>query len=191
MPSNISTYNKELSIIFGGICDGLRQEVRYRYLTQLIAPKEDMSLTEEREAQLVVSLAYHIRMIGFPVQVESYFYDQPPSQRPDLAILLPASKKYIFLEVKNIDPYAGFIPAIEDIIKRENITSPRDKRNGLIALGFRNPTGPRERFDNKYERLSEKITSEHPYREIGIKKIDLEGMDDKAVYAMIGFWIRK
>jgi hypothetical protein len=90
----------ELSIIFGAICDGLRQEFRYRQLAQLIASKEDMSLTSEREAQLVTSLAYHIRLIGFPIQVESYFYDESSKRRPDLAILMPACKRYLFLEVK-------------------------------------------------------------------------------------------
>lgn len=186
-----SSRDTELFIILGAICDGLRQEVRYRQLAQLIAPKEDMSLTEEREAQLVASLAYHIRMIGFPVQVESYFYDEPASRRPDLAMLLPVTGKYLFLEVKKVDPYGGFQGAIEDIEKLDSVGSPRDKRNGLVAVGFREPTGPRERFYEKYLRLSEAITSKYPYREIGVKKVDLEGMDEKAVYAMVGFWVRK
>jgi hypothetical protein len=186
-----STRDTELSIIFGAICDGLRQEIRYRQLAQLIAPKEDMSLTGEREAQLVVSLAHHIRMTGFPIQVESYFYDEPASRRPDLAMLLPASHTYLFLEVKRVGPYEGFQGAINDIEKLDSVGSARDKRNGLVALGFREPTGPHERFYEKYVRLSKAITSKYPYREIGIQKIDLKGMDKKAVYAMVGFWIRK
>ena len=184
-------YEKELDILFGAICDGLRQEVRYRQLAQLIAPKEEMSLSEEREAQLVASLAFHIRMVGFTVQIESYFYDQPALRCPDLAILLPVTHEYLFLEVKNIDPYSGFGGAIEDIEKLASITEPKDKRNGLVTLGFRNPTGVRERFCQKYERLSQKITENYPYREVGIKKIDLEDMDENATYAMVGFWVRK
>jgi len=186
-----SSWDIELSIIFGAICDGLRQEVRYRQLAQLIAPKETMSLTEEREAQLVASLAYHIRMIGFPVQVESYFYDEPASRTPDLAMLLPASGKYLFFEVKRVDPYGGFQGAIKDIEKLDSASSPKDKRNGLVAIGFREPTGPREKFYEKYIRLSEAITNKYPYREIGIEKIDLQGMDKQAVYAMVGLWVRK
>jgi hypothetical protein len=145
-----------------------------------------MSLTEEREAQLVSSLAYHIRMVGFTVQVESYFYDESRSRRPDLAIYLPASSKYIFLEVKIVGPNGGYLPALEDVKKQNSVVSARDKRNGLIALGFRNPTGKKETFENKYKKLSLDIQSKYPYREIGIKKIDLEGMDSKAVYAMAG-----
>lgn len=61
----------------------------------------------------------------------------------------------------------------------------------LIAIGFRNPTGPRERFPQKYERLSEIITREHPFRKIGIRKIELDDMDEQALYAMAGFWVRK
>lgn len=186
-----SDYGRELNILFGAICDGLRQEVRYRCLAQLIAPKEDMSLSEEREAQLVASLAYHIRMVGFIVQIESYFYEQPAKRRPDLAILLPVTQKYLFLEVKNFGPYSGYDSAIEDIEKLESITAPQDKRNGLIALGFRYPTKYREGFEEKYRDLSAMITKDHPYREIGIRKIDLEDMDEKAVYAMIGLWVRK
>lgn len=186
-----TTYKKELDILFGAICDGLRQEVRYRQLAQLIAPKEEMSLSEEREAQLVASLAYHIRMVGFTVQIESYFYDQPASRRPDLAILLPATHKYLFLEVKSFGPYSGYDRAIEDIEKLESIASPKDKRNGLIALGFRYPTKYREGSEEKYKYLSTMITKNHPYREIGMKKLDLEDMDERAVYAMIGLWVRK
>lgn len=186
-----SLYDQEINILFGAICDGLRQEVRYRQLAQLIAPREEMSLSEDREAQLVASLAYHLRMVGFTVQIESYFYDQPASRRPDLSILLPATQKYLFLEVKNVGPYSGFGGAIEDIEKLASITSPKDKRNGLVALGFRNPTGLRERFYQKYEKLSQEITENYPYREVGIKKIDLEDMDKRAVYATVGLWVRK
>jgi hypothetical protein len=150
-----------------------------------------MSLTEEREAQLKASLAYYIRIVGFTVQLESYFYDEPASRRPDLAIWLPITRRYLFLELKTIGPYAGFNAAIDDIIKLENVSSSRDKRNGLIAIGFRNPIGPRERFLQKYDKLSQVITKEHPYREIGVKKIELDDMDEQAVYAMVGFWVRK
>jgi|WetSurMetagenome_2_1015567.scaffolds.fasta_scaffold245771_1 hypothetical protein len=187
----ISSRNTELTILFGAICDGLRQEVRYRQLAQLIAPKEVMSLTEEREAQLVCSLAYYIRNIGFTVQVDSYFYDEPSSRRPDLAMFLPASREYLFLEVKIINPNSGFSGAIEDIEKLNSVVSARDKRNGLIAIGFRNPTGRKETFDNKYSKLSNSIQNKYPYREIGIKKIDLESMDNQAIYAMAGFWVHK
>lgn len=187
----MTSINTELSIIFGAICDGLRQEVRYRQLAQLIAPKEAMSLTEEREAQLVASIAYHIRMIGFPVQVDSYFYDESPKRRPDLSILMPASGKYLFLEVKRVDPYGGFQEAIEDIRKLDTVSTARDKRNGLVAIGFRDPTGPKERFQSKYTKLSTSITSNYPYPEIGVNRIDLDDMDKNAVYAMVGLWIRK
>ena len=186
-----SHYSRELEILFGAICDGLRQEVRYRCLAQLIAPKEEMSLSEEREAQLVASLAYHIRMVGFIVQIESYFYEQPAKRRPDLAILLPVTQKYLFLEVKNFGPYSGYDSVIEDIEKLENISAPKDKRNGLIVLGFRSPVKYRDRFQEKYRDLSAMITKDHPYREIDIRKIELEDMDARAVYAMIGLWVRK
>ena len=59
-----SKYDTQLEIIFGAVCDGLRQEVRYRQLAQLISPAEEMSLSQERESQLVASMAYHLRMIG-------------------------------------------------------------------------------------------------------------------------------
>lgn len=185
-----SKYDKELNIIFDTLCDGLRQEVRYRYLAHLVTG-QILSLTEEREAQLKSSLAYYIRLVGFIIQLESYFYDEPASRRPDLAIWLPVTQKYLFLELKSVGPYGGFGNALEDIRKLEGVSSSRDKRNGLIVIGFRDPTGPRERFPQKYERLSQIITQEHPYREIGIRKIELDDMDENALYAMVGFWVHK
>jgi hypothetical protein len=71
------------------------------------------------------------------------------------------------------------------------VSTARDRRNGLVALGFRDPTGPREKFQEKYAKLSTAITSDFPYREIGRQKVDLDGMDKKAVYAMVGLWVRK
>ena len=150
MKTKISDYKKQLSVLFGAICDGLRLEVRHRQLAQLITPREEMSLSEEREAQLVASLAYHIRMIGFTPQIESYFYDQPTSRRPDLTILLPVTRKYIFLEVKKFQPWSPYDGPMDDIEKLEGITHPKDKRNGLVALGFRYPTKNREEFDRNF-----------------------------------------
>lgn len=187
----MSDWDKQLNIIFGTLCDGLRQEVRYRSLAQLLAPKEGLSLAGEREAQLKSSFAYYLRLVGFVVHLENYFYREPASRRPDLAVWLPVSKKYLFLEVKKIGPYGGFGAALNDIAKLEKVSSSRDKRNGLIAVGFRNHAGPKERFGLKYERLSQEITRKHPYKKIGVEKIELNGMDKDALYARIGLWVRK
>lgn len=186
-----SDYDNELDIILNGICDGLRQEVRCRYLAQLVSPLEDLSLASEREAQLISSISYHLRILGFTVHTEGYFYYQPTQRRPDLCVLLPVTSKYLFLEVKPVHPFTGIWSAIEDIEKLETIKEPDDKRNGLIALGFRNPIKTYDRYPQKYRDLPQEITSNHPYREIGIKQVPLDGMDKYAIYAMVGLWVRK
>ncbi len=182
----IEDYNKELDIILNGVCDGLRQEVRSRYLTQLVAPWQISTVAEEREAQLRAMISFHLKMLGFTVHTEGYFYSQPSERRPDLCIYLPVSRRYLFLEVKPFHPYTGISVVIRDIVKLESINDPDDKYNGLIALGFRNPIETYDRFPQKYQDLSQEITDNHRYREIGIRTVPLDGMDRNGSYAMVG-----
>ena len=74
MSSSTATLDEELQILFGALCDGLRQEVRTRQLAHL-ASGEGVSLTEDREAGISSVLAFHLRSVGFLVQVESYIVD--------------------------------------------------------------------------------------------------------------------
>ncbi|TET87152.1 MAG: hypothetical protein E3J34_02510, partial [Dehalococcoidia bacterium] len=67
---------RELQILFHALCDGLRQEVRQRSLAHLVTG-EDFSLTREREAGVASSLASHLRLVGFAVQLEAYFPSGP------------------------------------------------------------------------------------------------------------------
>lgn len=180
----------ELKILFETICDGVKQEVRHRQLLTLVEPNIEWSLSEEREAQHVASIAYHLQMVGFMVQIESYFFEQPPARRPDLSVYLPACRKIIFLEYKTFQPYTQYDKVIEDVEKLSNINDPKDKRNGIITLGFRYPTKTKENFEEKYRKMSEMITGKYPFREFEIRRIELEDMDEKSVYAMVGFWVR-
>ena len=193
----MSHYDEELNILFGAICDGVRQEVRYRYLQELLAPRDDMRLTEERERGLISSLAFYIRTSGFMVHVEHYWYGDDDgvsdAETPDLAIRLPRVGKYLFLEAKPINPGDNAIDkAGYDLDKLMKPTNPQNKRNGFLALGFAFENTQHDTFQNKYQELSEYITTNYHFREFKISPVDLKNVGDtKLEYAMVGLWLRK
>ena len=187
----------ELQILFHALCDGLRQEVRQRSLAHLVTG-QDFSLTNEREAGVASSLASHLRLVGFAVQLEAYFPGGPRNRRPDFGIWLPASKQYIYLELKTTawgsDYQYYYQGAIKDIEKLCNDLDQRNQRNGLIALGFsfHHEKQPDQLWKGFKKQLSEKITNAYPsYEEIGLKRVDLQEMDKRSSYAVIGLWFRK
>ena len=187
---------RELQILFRALCDGLRQEVRQRSLAHLVTG-QDFSLTKEREVGIASSLALHLRSVGFAVQLDAYFPSGSARRRPDFGIWLPASKKYIYLELKTVawgsDYQYYYAAAISDIEKLNEDTNQQNQRNGLIALGFSNPEERHNQLMNGFEKsLSQRVTKDYPnYEEIGREPIDLEGMDERSSYAMIGLWFRK
>ncbi|MBA7617196.1 hypothetical protein ES703_24508 [subsurface metagenome] len=188
---------EELQLLFHALCDGLRQEVRQRHKIIPI-PGYDFSLVGEREIGVTCSLAWHLRLAGFVVQIDTYVKGGNSKRRPDFGIWLPASQKYIYLEFKLTAwgsdwPQYDYARAIKDIDKLERDPDLRNHPNGLIALGFSNPEKRRERLQDDFEEvLSQKITSRYPsYEKIRLERIDLENMDVKTSYAMIGLWFRK
>lgn len=189
-------YQEELRILFEAICDGVRQEVRYRYLQKLLAPDDDMRLTEERERGLISSLAFYIRNAGFMVHVEHYWYEDNAisnAETPDLAIRLPLRKKYIFLEAKPINPgYSAIDLAKPDLDKLSKPTNPKNKRNGFLAIGFAFNNTRQENFKNKYDELSNYITTNYRFNEFGLESVDLKDVGDSELeYALVGLWLRK
>lgn len=187
---------RELEILFDVLCDGLRQEVRYRYNMSHLAPGQSFYLTDEREKGVASSLALHLRLAGFFVQLETYFFSGSLQRSPDFGIWLPASKEYVFLELKQ--PGWGekwsydFNGAIDDIEKLNGETDQRNQRNGLIALGFSKlKETQKNELQERFEKLSRDITDKYLYERIGLERIDLQDMDDKTSYAMMGLWFRK
>jgi len=191
---------KELKLLFYTLCDGLRQEVRQRSLATLVARKDfpyGFSIAEEREVGLASLLALHLRSVGFMVQLDAYFYGKP-ERRPDFGIWLPASKEYIYLELKqtawgDYSKQYYYAKAIEDIEKLDGEEDPRNQRNGLIIIGF-SDHGKRSDLllENSKKFLSERIARDFPiYEQIGLKRLDLQEMDKRSSYAMIGLWFRK
>ncbi|MCI2425836.1 hypothetical protein LM597_00165 [Candidatus Acetothermia bacterium] len=153
---------RELQILFHALCDGLRQEVRQRYLSHLVT-HQDFSLTKEREVGIASSLALHLRSVGLAVQLDAYFPSGSPKRCPDFGIWLPASKKYIYLELKTVawgNSYHRYYyqGAIDDIKKLNDDTDPLNQWNGLIALGFSfNPEKQPDQLWKGFKReLSEK-----------------------------------
>ena len=186
---------EELQLLFHALCDGLRQEVRQRRLAQLVTG-QDFSLTNEREIGVASSLAFYLRSVGFAVQLDAYFADGDPKRRPDYGIWLPASRKYVYFEMKQTAWGRGwqyyFSKAIEDIKKLSKETDTRNQLNGLIALGFsRGSEGIEGQLWDRFKKLSQDITNNYPYEEIGLECVDFQGMDEKSSYAVIGSWFRK
>ena len=191
-----ASMKSELQILFHTLCDGLRQEVRQRRLAHLVT-REDFSITIEREIGIASLMALHLRLMGFTVQLDAHFADGDPKRRPDFGIWLPASKKYVYFELKQTawGYYGGqyyFAKAIEDIKKLDSETDPRNQLNGLIAFGFSTVSEELEgRLWEGFKKLSQDITSAYSYEQIGLECVDFQGMDDKSSYAVIGLWFRK
>lgn len=120
-----------------------------------------------------------------------------PKRRPDFGIWLPASEKYIYLELKQIawgdegkQYYNG--DAIKDIKKLTRETDPQNLLNGLIAFGFSYSSEKiGGRLSERLRDLSQEIIKTYPYEVIGLREINLEGMDEQTSYAVIGLWFHK
>lgn len=187
---------EELKILFLTICDGLRYELRQRRLARLVNGR-NFSIIEEREIGLASILALHLRLVGFAVQLDAYFYGNS-QRRPDFGIWLPASGEYIYLELKqtawgDYSKQYYYADAIEDIKKLNGEDDSGNQRNGLIAIGFSDPKKRKELLSEGFSKyLSERIARDFPqYEEIGLDSVDFEGFDDKSSYAMIGLWFRR
>lgn len=189
---------EELKILFDTLCDGLRQEVRQRRLANLVTGQDFSIPYNEREIGIASSLALHLRSVGFAVQLDAYFPSGPSQRRPDFGIWLPASKQYIYLELKQIawgdlSRQYDYQRAIDDVQKLVNETDPQNQQNGLIALGFSKPNELRNKLTDGFDKsLAQRIDRDYPhYEEIGRECIELEGMDKHSSYAIIGMWFRK
>ena len=192
------TMERELNILFGALCDGIRQEVRFRRLAQL-TNGQDFSLSQEREPGVQFALALHLRSVGFLVQVESWIAHGSLMRRPDFRVWLPASEKYLYLELKTYGwgrdwsyQYSTMEKSVqEDMDKLKIDGDSGNLPNGLIVVGLSQPSEQRvKHLDQAYEDLSHLIISGYPYEKIGVKKVDLSGMDPRTSYAMVGLWGR-
>ena len=191
------TMREELQLLFYTLCDGLRLEVWQRRLTELVNRDDFFSITNEREIGIASSLALHLRSVGFAVQLDAYFHGKP-ERRPDFGIWLPASKEYIYLELKQTawGDYSNqyyYAKAIKDIEKLDGEKDPLNQRNGLITVGFSDPKKRSELLlENSKKFLSEKIARDFPiYEQIGLEQIDFQKMDARSSHAVIGLWFRK
>jgi hypothetical protein len=186
----------ELEILLDGLRDGLRQEVRQRKLAYLVTD-QDFSIVNEREIGIASFIALQLRSLGFAVQLDAYFHNGDERRRPDFGIWLPASKKYIYLELKQIawgDEGKQYYSAkaIEEIKKLNGETDPLNRLNGLIAFGLSSSSEKVEGLLSlRLKELSQTITSDYPYEEIGLRHVDFQGMDKKTSYGVIGLWFRK
>jgi len=186
----------ELKILFDALRDGLSQEVRQRRLANLVTGQDFFSIVNEREIGIASLMALHLRLLGIAVQLDAYFHGDP-KRRPDFGIWLPASKKYIYLELKQTawGEYSRqyyYSNTIKDIKKLNDETDPRNQLNGLVAFGF--SLGSEKvggLLWGGFKKLSQKITSTYPYEEIGLDIVDFQGMDKQTSYAVIGLWFRK
>ena len=193
------TMERELHILFGALCDGVRQEVRARSLTPLNTD-EDFSLSLEREPGVQSAVALQLRSVGFLVQIESWLPDGDQRRRPDLRVWLPSSTKYLYLELKTYGWGEGpsyYYSTTWDSVQADmgKLKSEGDSGhlpNGLVVVGFSKPHEQRSRMtlSQAYDDLSQRITSRYPYQKIGVQEVDLQGMDQRTSYAMIGLWVR-
>lgn len=189
-------YEKQLKIIFGVICDGFRQEVRYRQLKMLQFPDEEeqFCLNTERERGIVSVLAFYIRTAGYFVRTENYLDEGDAHRTPDLLIWLPVAVTTDFiLEVKPIGSREQLIKDDLDKLLRPK-EDENDSFNGLLIFGFAKTKDEREKLRNKYQNISKKISewSAKQFGNIGLKTVSFTDIDDSVLKsAIIGLWYRK
>jgi hypothetical protein len=184
---------RELTILFQVLCDGLHQDVRHRELASLTSG-QNFSITQERGEQGVVpSLAAHLRLAGFFVQLEAYFPGNARI-RPDLRIWLPASRQYIYLEAKQVawgrDVQYDYSYVVKDIEKLNRLSCSGDIWKGVLVFGFSKPKEWRENWLlDGFKKLSQEIIGKYSYEKIGLERVELKEMDSRTSYAMIGLWV--
>ena len=185
-------YEKELKIILGTICDGFRQEVRYRQLKilQLPTEKENFDLSYEHERAIVSILAFYIRTVGFLVRPEHYWCDndeQLKRKTPDLAIWLPKTMTDFFLEVKRIDSAVKYISSdLDKLLKAQTY----NKYNGFLVFGFAKTNDEHEKIQNKYQNISELFDKK--FCNVGLETVSFMDIDDSDLKsAIIGLWYRR
>ena len=205
MSASADILDKELRILFGTLCDGLRQEVRARQLARQFQgiPPEDyaFSLTRVREEELASSLYFHLRSVGFFVQTESYFATGDERLRPDFRVWSPVREQYLYLELKTYgwgDSYSSYdYTTIEKRIKDDlGKLMSKDLPNGTIVVGFSKTNERKMKMSllTAYEQLAKEIAGKYSaYQpiECGPRKADLQGLDCMTQYAMVGLWVRK
>lgn len=186
---------EELETLFHTFCNGLRQELQYRYNLNS-TENDDFSLLDDREINVAASLACQLRAADFFTRLEAYF-PRSTSRRPDFGIWLPTSKKQIFFEFKQVawgrkESQYRFSYAREDIRKLYEDSNSERRLDGLIVLGFGNPDEkPQDKLLNDFHRLSHHIINTYPYKNIGgLQKTDITGLDKDTSYAVIGMWFR-
>ena len=192
--------DEELKILFYALCDGLRQEVGQRRLVKLMSG-EDLSLEHEREQGVASALASRLHALGFIVQVESYYAGDNKKLRPDYCIWLPATKKYVYLELKLVawgDAWRQyyFQPVKDDLEKIKNIEKSdkgNELGNGVVAIGFSKKSEEwKGRLWKDFQKLSEDISRDYYlYKQKGLECINLRELDEQSSYAVVGLWLRK
>ena len=203
MASSTTTLDEELQILFGALCDGLRQEMRARWLARPMIPitpiKYEISLTKVREREVASSLYFQLRSSGYFVQPESYFADADERLTPDFRIWLPVNRRFLFLEFKLVawgrtegTNWQKVWDDMRKLVKLGDAAQP-NLPNGLLIIGFNNPNEhPTNTLQERFQKHSNNIITKHPnYACIGLRKLNVKGMDPDTEYAMVSLRVRK
>jgi len=210
MAPSAEIIDKELQILFGALCDGLCQEERTRQLNSLVSGIY-VPLMSYTEPSLTAALSSHLRIVGFPVQTEFSFAHDAALRavvsnhklHPDFRIWLPASKRYVYLELKVIDwakgqrsfaSIKGPQGALSDFEKLSKENSSELALNGVAVVGFR---ATREsgypRLEEKFCSLADRVRRIYPaYEQIGYERFNVRGIEKRSPpYIVVGLWVRK
>ena len=149
-------YQRELGIIFGAICDGIRQEVRQRLLLYLQNKRErrNFCITAEHERGIVSIFTFHLRNVGFIARPEHYWCNSSEisnSCTPDLVVWLPKTHTDLFLQVKPIYSTGSYQNA--DLSDLDTMCRLTDENgvNGFLAFGFCEKHHESKLIEEKYK----------------------------------------
>jgi hypothetical protein len=202
-PVEKQTYEEELKIMFGAICDGFRQEVRHRQLMVYQFPTEEndnFPLNFEKERGIVNVMAFHVRTVGFLVRMENWWCtgdEKLKNKTPDLDIWLPNIGTDFFLEVKRIDTGIS-LKAAKNKIKRDldkllKAEKEEDRYSGILTFGFAETKEQEKELLDKYSKISNYIEKyeNNSFRKMMLKPVSLENTcQTKLKCVIIGLWYR-
>jgi hypothetical protein len=141
-----------------------------------------------REGHMESLLFGGLRVSGYSTISQADYFTGRPSRQIDLAVWIPDTRAWLYLEIKPCWPDGGCQEVLDDAQRLidDRTTDPRDRLKGVLAYGFRWPVRDPDGFPAKYEQLGVQL-EQMGFFTVGIRRRPLEGT--RYLYVQAGLWI--
>jgi hypothetical protein len=141
-----------------------------------------------REGHMESLLFGGLRASGYFTMSQAGYFAGAPSRQIDLAVWIPDTRAWLYLEIKPCWPDGGNQPVLDDAQRLidDQTTDRRDRLKAVLAYGFRWPVREPDGFPQKYLDLSAEL-EQMGFSRVGIRCRSLEGT--RYLYVQVGLWI--